>query len=92
VRLPIVLPKMPTALRLELQSLICCPLYRGVPSHRHGHDPDWLIGASPGGRHTRGTVQSKELQAPMMRPAGARSMRGVAGRGWPPGTYPPDGR
>jgi hypothetical protein len=44
-----------------------------------------------GGRHTDGTVQSEEVQAPMMRRAWTRSMRRIAGCGGLPGTYPPAG-
>jgi hypothetical protein len=52
-----------------------------------------LIGyrASPGGRHTDGTVQSEELQAPMMRRANAGHGPHCRAR-MAPGTYRPTGR
>ncbi len=63
VGLPVVLPKVPAALKLVIQTRFRRPLRRDVPRHPNGHDPHWLQGfptaitptapPGPGSRHRR---------------------------------------
>ena len=62
VGLPVVLPKVPAALKLVMQTRFRRPphprsLRHDVPRHRNGHDPHWLPGF-PDRRDADGTVRS----------------------------------
>ncbi len=95
VGLPVVLPKVPAALRLVVQTRIRRPHDRcsfrcDVPRHRNGHDPHYWLQGFADRRDADGIVWSG-LEAPKTRPTRTPGMRRMARYLADPGSCRPAG-